>query len=38
MLEIVSANKAAYITIDQNDDVNATHEKIITLKSSNMRK
>jgi hypothetical protein len=30
MMEIVSAFKAAYITIDQNDDVNATHEKIIT--------
>ncbi len=29
-MEIVSAYKAAYITIDQNDDVNATHEKIIT--------
>lgn len=38
MMEIVSAFQAAYITIDQNDDVNATHEKLSLMKSSNMRK
>lgn len=30
MMEIVSAFKPAYITIDQNDDVNAAYEKIIS--------